>query len=195
MPPKTPDNRAGFRRGGKPPPSGDNKTQIIIAVIGAMATITAAIIGAISLTQPSGPSSSAGQSASATAPTLATAAPSATAPPGPAAAGSGSLPSGYRLPPGTIPETEEEAGGAETFKDYATLAQGDRIPRGVTVAVYCRVPDSDTIQSVGKAGWYKILDLDHKIGYVGANTFYNDPGNGFGTSPYTGPYDPRVPIC
>lgn len=190
MPPDTSGQKedGGRWRGRKFTPSRDNKTQIIVATIGAAATVAAAVIAAVASSSHSSPSLTAG---SPTAPQS----PAATAP-SPATTSPDVGPAGYRPLPGTIPETEEEPGGAQTFTNYASLAQGDRIANGVTVAVYCRVPgNSNSPESVGKAGWYKIMDLDHKIGYVGANTFYNDPGNGFGASPYPAPYDPRVPIC
>lgn len=165
--------------------SRDNRVQIIAAVIGAIATVTGAVIGAIFV---SSPSSAPWESSPSPAPDVTSSS---------AASGPGTpFPVRYRLPPGTLPETEEEPSGAPTFADYNNLAQKDRISPGFTVGVYCRVPGSaTTIATVGKAGWYKIMDLDHKVAYVGANTFYNDPGNGYGTSPDPAPFDPKVPVC
>jgi hypothetical protein len=70
------------------------------------------------------------------------------------------------------------------------------IERGRAVAVFCRIPgDSETISSVGPAGWYKIENPDRTIGYIGANTFYNDPGNGYGMAPSSLTFDPAIPLC
>jgi hypothetical protein len=64
---------------------------------------------------------------------------------------------------------------------------------GQTATVYYRVPgDPTTPASVGSAGWYKIKAPGGKIGYVPANVFYNDPGNGLGTTVNGIKFDPLV---
>jgi hypothetical protein len=167
------------------------RTQVIVALVGGAAVVLAALITSITtLVANSGSASGTGPS-SGTAATTATeatqAAPSATA---------GTFAPGQSLPPGTIPETEEEVTGVPSFTNYVSMTSKGNIPMGQVVGVYCRIPgDASTPATVGSAGWYKIMNPDHTFIYAGANAFFNDPGNGYGMEHNNIPFDPRVPIC
>jgi hypothetical protein len=106
----------------------------------------------------------------------------------------------------TNPSPSQELSGSRSETDeYQAMVYGNyagpsdvegQIDPGQTATVYCRVPgDSATPSSVGSAGWYKIKGHGGGIGYVAANVFYNDPGNGLGMTPNNIKFDPLVRTC
>lgn len=97
----------------------------------------------------------------------------------------------------TLQKPEREEFGAKSFASYSGVSGVERtIAAGQIVRVICRIPgNSATPASIGRAGWYRTRFPDGTVGYVAANTFYNDPGNGYGRTPNNVAFDPAVPRC
>jgi hypothetical protein len=96
---------------------------------------------------------------------------------------------------GLHPETVEYAATVFANYDGPSGIEGQAAP-GQILHVLCRVPgDPTTPASVGSAGWYRIRQEAGSVAYVAANTFYNDPHDGYGMRPNHNALDPAVPVC
>lgn len=157
----------------------DHKVALVVASIGAMGLIVAALVTGI---LDNGSTSSQTPQVNANSP-----APSplrSSTSPGPAKELSGA-------------RTETDEYQAMVYGNYAGPSDVEgQIDPGQTATVYCRVPgDPATPASVGSGGWYKLKGPGGNIGYVAANVFYNDPGNGLGMTPNSIKFDPLVRTC